>query len=292
MLDNIQQSRRDFIKHGTLVLTAACARPSMLHADDRKPLRIALVTDMHYADKAPNGSRHYRETLGKLEEAALQFEKSQPDFLVELGDFIDAAASVDTEKSYLATINKEFAPICSERHYVLGNHCVDTLTKQEFLGGVEQEKSFYSFDRNGFHFVILDSCFKSDGQPYGRKNFTWTDANVPEHELEWLRGDLKATDKPTIVFAHQRLDVKNNHGVKNNPAVRRIFEESGNVTTVFQGHSHKNDLKQINGINYCTLVAMVEGSGEENNGYSLLQLSPDRSLHLDGFRKQSDYKWT
>jgi len=292
MFDSIQHSRRNFIKYGTLALATTCVHPSTLRADEQKPIKIALVTDLHYADKAPNGSRHYRETLSKLEEAALQFEKSQPDFLVELGDFIDAAASVDTEKSYLTTINNEFAPICSERHYVLGNHCVDTLTKQEFLSGVEQRKSFYSFDRGGFHFVVLDSCFRSDGQPYGRKNFTWTDANVPEHELEWLRADLKANDKPTIVFAHQRLDVSNNHGVRNNSAVREVLENSGNVTTVFQGHSHKNDLKQINGIHYCTMVAMVEGSGQENNGYSLLTLSPNGSLHLDGFRKQSDYAWS
>ena len=40
---------------------------------------------------------------------------------------------------------------------------------------------------NGFHFVVLDSCFKSDGTPYGRRNFKWTDANVPESELRWLR---------------------------------------------------------------------------------------------------------
>jgi hypothetical protein len=56
---------------------------------------------------------------------------------------------------------------------------VDTLHKDEFLGTVEQEKSYYSFDRGGFHFVVLDSCFRSDGQPHGRKNFQGTDANIP-----------------------------------------------------------------------------------------------------------------
>lgn len=136
---------------------------------------------------------------------------------------------------------------------MLGNHCVGTLKKDEFLGGVEQEKSHYSFDRGGFHFVVLDSCFRGDGEPYGRKNFKWTDANIPAAELEWLKADLKATDKPVIVFAHQRLDVSNNHGVKNNADVRKILEASSSVLAVFQGHSHKNDLKEIGGIHYCTL---------------------------------------
>ena len=32
------------------------------------------------------------------------------------------------------TCNREFSAISKDRHYVLGNHCVDTLTKDEFLG--------------------------------------------------------------------------------------------------------------------------------------------------------------
>ena len=151
---------------------------------------------------------------------------------------------------------------------MLGNHCVHTLTKQEFLDGVEQKKSYYSFDVGDFHFVVLDSCFRSDGEPYGRKNFEWTDPNIPAAEVEWLSADLKSTAKTTVVFAHQRLDVSNHYGVKNSAEVRNVLEASGNVLAVFQGHSHKNDPNEIGGIHYCTLVAMVEGSGAENNGYS------------------------
>jgi alkaline phosphatase len=60
---------------------------------------------------------------------------------------------------------------------------------------------------------------------------------------------------------------------------------------VFQGHSHKNDLKDINGIHYCTLVAMVEGSGAENNGYSLVDVLEGGAIRLTGFRKQAKYEW-
>jgi alkaline phosphatase len=252
---------------------------------------VGLVTDLHYADKAPAGTRHYRETLAKLEEAATQFEQDNPSFLVELGDLIDAADSVDVETAYLKTINREFSAICTDRHYVLGNHCVDTLKKEEFLGGVEQERSYYSFDRGGFHFIVLDSCFRSDGEPYGRKNFHWTDANVPAAEIEWLEADLKTNDKPVIVFAHQRLDVTNNHGVKNAAQVREVLEKSSNVQVVLQGHSHKNDHNEIGGIHYCTLVAMVEGSGAENNGYSTMDVLDGGVIRLSGFRKQADYEW-
>jgi len=284
--------RRAFLKNGILVLAAGSFLPKSLSGnEDSSRLRVGLITDLHYADKPTAGSRHYRETLSKLAEAASHFEKNKLSFLVELGDLIDAADSVETEQRYLKTINREFSAICKDRHYVLGNHCVDTLKKEEFLGQVGQKKSYYSFDRGDFHFVVLDSCFRSDGVPYSRKNFQWTDPNIPEVELEWLKADLKSTKKKVVVFAHQRLDVSNNHGVKNNAKVRQIFESSGNVLAVFQGHSHQNDLKSIGGIHYCTLVAMVEGSGAENNAYSLMEIEPDGTIYLNGFRKQQNYKW-
>lgn len=290
-----QLGRRAFLAGGTLVLTHAGidrVLTSPLLADDpADPLRIGLVTDLHHADKPPAGSRHYRETLRKLAEAAEAFQKQPPAFVVELGDLIDAADSVETEQRYLATVNQAFSAVSRDRHYVLGNHCVDTLTKEEFLGGVEQAQSYYSFDRGGWHFVVLDACFRSDGQPYGRKNSVWTDANIPPAELEWLRGDLQGTSLPTIVFAHQRLDVSNHHGVKNGPQVRQILESSGKVRAVFQGHSHQNDYYEIAGIHYTTLVAMIEGSGVENNGYSLLEIQRDGTLSLTGFRKQQTRRW-
>lgn len=287
-------SRRAFVRDGSLLLSAATlstSASSALADDFSDPLKIGLVTDLHYADKPPAGTRHYRDTPAKLATAAKEFAKNRPDFVVELGDLIDAADSVETELGYLDRINRDFSKICERRHYVLGNHCVQTLTKPEFLNAVGQPKSFYSFDAGDFHFVVLDACFRADGEPYGRKNFKWTDPNIPAHETEWLKSDLAATDRKTIVFAHQRLDVSNNHGVKNAKQVRDILERSGKVTAVFQGHSHKNDHHEINGIHYCTLVAMIEGSGNENNGFSMMQISKSGSVRLDGFVKQDDYTW-
>ncbi len=291
--NDTQLGRRAFLRNGTLIMATAMTGSAVCWSAEQTPaLQVGLITDLHYADKAPAGSRHYRETLGKLSEAALHFEKEKPDFVVELGDLIDAADSVAVEQRHLKTINREFSAVSKERHYVLGNHCVDTLTKQEFLGEVGQKKSYYSFDRGGLHFVVLDSCFRSDGKPYQRKNFKWTDANVPPKELEWLQADLKSTDKKTIVFAHQRLDVSNSHGVRNCEEVRKVLEASNQVLAVFQGHSHKNDHKDIAGIHYCTLVAMVEGSGAESNGYSVMSVTDQGLIQISGFRKQADYSWS
>ena len=284
-------SRRAFLLGTTLVLTNG-VRGNASPVDAKTTTRFGMITDLHYADKAPAGTRHYRDTLAKLEKASDKIRNASPDFMVELGDLIDAADSVETEMRYLKRINKEFSQLAKQRHYVLGNHCVDTLKKEEFLSEVQQKKSFYSFDSGNTHFIILDSCFRSDGTPYSRKNFKWTDANVPPHELEWLRSDLATNELPTIVLAHQRLDTKDNHGVRNAADVRKVLEDSGKVNAVFQGHSHKNDYKNLSGIHYCTMVAMVEGKGVQNNGFSLVQVKPDASIAIEGFVKQNNYQWT
>ena len=294
MKNNPTLNRRAFVEGGTLVLASLAAIsasslcPASTPTTDAR-LRFGLITDLHYADKDTAGTRFYRDTLSKLEEASAQFSKDKVEFIVELGDLIDAADSVQVELGYLKTINKTFSAICKDRHYVLGNHCVDTLTKQEFLDAVEQPNSYHSFDQGGYHFVALDCCYRSDHQPYQRKNFIWTDTNIPPEELEWLKSDLKEAAKPTIVFTHQRLDVSTDHGVKNCVEVRKILEDSGNVLAVFQGHSHKNELNQIQGIHYCTLQAMVEGAGPESSGYSSIEIDDQKTIRVAGFRKQANY---
>jgi len=285
-------SRRAFVQSGTLLLLGRSA--TTVRADDPPAspnVRVGLVTDLHYADKPPRGTRHYRDTLPKLAEATAKLTAARPDFVVELGDFIDAADAVETELGYLRKVHEAFAAVPCAKHYVLGNHCVDMLTKAEFLAGVGRKESFYSFDVGGFHFVVLDACFRADGEPYGRKNATWTDANVPPAELDWLRADLKATTKPVVVFAHQRLDDAGPHAVRNAADVRRVLESTGAVQVVLQGHSHGNDHQEIGGIHYATLVAMVEGRGPDSNGYGTLDLAADGTIRLSGFRRQATYAW-
>lgn len=259
----------------------------------QKPvLQIGLLTDLHYADKPARGTRIYRETPAKLEEAVQLFNQNKLHFVVCLGDLIDKAGSVETEIEWLKHIESLFAKTKAPRHYVLGNHCVSTLTKEEFRAHTAASKtSHYSFDSDPFHFVVLDACFTADGSPYGRENFDWKDANLPQAQLDWLRADLATHAKPTIIFAHQRLDEAGPHSVRNAAAVREILENASRVVAVFQGHSHRNDYQHIAGIHYCTLVAMIEGSGADNNGYALLDVMADCSLRLHGFRQQVDRDW-
>lgn len=280
-------SRRAFLQNGSLCL-AGFSGLQAADAEAKPLIKVGLMTDLHYADKPPTKTRFYREALAKLDEAVEVMNREKPALVVELGDFIDQADSVDREIEWLRTMESHFARLSMPRYYVLGNHCVGTLTKQEFAANTKASGGFESFEAGGVTFVILDSCFRSDGTPYSRKNFDWKDANVPKDELSWLDSQLSKASGPVIVLAHQRLDADKAHAVQNAAEVRSLLEKSGKVLAVFQGHSHKNDYQQIAGIHYTTLVAMVEGSGVENNGYTMLEVLADGSLRLNGFRKQAN----
>ena len=75
--------RRAWLRDGTLTLALTAIAPSSrLSAKESTTLRIGLVTDLHYADKPPAGSRHYRESLAKLKEAGEVFRNNKIDLVV------------------------------------------------------------------------------------------------------------------------------------------------------------------------------------------------------------------
>jgi alkaline phosphatase len=282
-------------RHFTLVSSLTLASGNVLkaaHARQTEVLSLGLLTDIHYADKNTLGTRAYRDSLLKGKDAAEFFKIKKPAAIICLGDLIDAAPSVDTEISYLTAICKVLNIAGIPRHHVLGNHCVATLKKEEFFKYAKSANTegHYSFDLKGTHFIVLDACYNSKMEPYGRNNFVWHDSNMTPQEIEWLKEDLAETKLPTVIFTHQRLDVDrpNKYAIKQSVEVRKILEESKKVRVVFQGHSHKNELAEVNEIPYCTLAAMVEGEGVESNSYSLLRFLSDGSIKLEGYHRQKD----
>lgn len=284
-------NRREFALMSSLTLVAGAGTGGA-----KETLALGLLTDVHYADKKAGGSRHYRDSLEKGKEAAAFFRKRRPAAVVCLGDLIDAAPSVEVELGYLKTIAGVLDAADVPRYHVPGNHCVATLTKEEFFehGGSVNRKGHHSFDQGGVHFVILDACFTAQMEPYGRNNFVWHDSNIPPAQLAWLEEDLKGTDLPVVVMIHQRLDLDrpNKYAVKQSGKVRKILEKSGKVRLVLQGHSHKNELTMVKDIPYCTLAAMVEGAGVENGAYSLLRFLDDGSIRLEGYRRQMNREFS
>ncbi len=283
-------TRRKFV----LTSLAVLVTPGPARGDGNSFVRFGMLTDSHYAGYEPLGNRHYLESLAKMRECVARMNEEEVALLVELGDFNDGARKPPEEDAlrYLGDIEGEFARFTGPRYHALGNHNMDALSKTQVLGQIENTeinpaRSFYSFDRGGLHFVVLDPNFRADGAPYDRGNFHWTDANIPDTQIDWLRQNLEASGKPTIVFLHQRLDGAGDVYVNNAEAVRSVLEASGDTLAVFQGHHHGGAYSRIEGIHYYTLRAMVEGSGPENSAYAIVEVQPNRIV-VEGYRRAVD----
>ena len=292
---NWKVTRRDFLKASGFVITGLSVGAQFAYAaetDSNTKVRFGIVTDAHYADAAPQGSRHYGESVAKMAECVKLMNDKKVDFLVELGDFKDQGKPVsekDTLK-YLKTIEKIFGQFKGPRYHVLGNHDADSISKEQFLArventGIERKSKYYSFDSNKWHFVVLDANYKADGSDYDHGNFNWTDTNISREELDWLKEDLVSTSKPVIVFIHQQLDGKGSHYVKNAAEVRLILQESKRVLAVFQGHNHAGHYSHIENIHYYTLKAMIEGAGDKNNSYAIVEVHDNHDIVVFGYRR-------
>ncbi len=290
-------TRRVFLKSsaaslaGLTVLPLSCALNNASSAKLCR-MRFGIVTDCHYADADTLGTRFYRESLDKLNECVLLMNAERVDFLIELGDIKDENRPPVEQKtlSYLQAIEKVFQGFNGPTYHVLGNHDMDSISKKQFLRRVENTniksgRSYYSFDLNSLRCVVLDANYRADGTDYEHGNFDWTDANIPSEELDWLREDLAVAPGPVIVFIHQLLDGTGSVYVNNAADVRQILQASGKVLAVFQGHHHSGSYSNIAGIHYYTLKALVEGSGPENNSYSIAEVYPDGSITITGYRK-------
>lgn len=282
--------RRQFIAGGTAFL-AWPGRADPNPKGSSGSLKVGMMTDIHHAEKGARNTRFYQDSLQKVTQAVGSLNQEAPAFSVLLGDLIDKdPRGVDAEINELDRLEKVLDGLQHPRHYVLGNHCVHVLNKKEFLAHTKAGQSYRSWDQDGWRFITLDACFREDGTPYGRENFHWQDTWVPEPEQDWLRKCLSHDVEHMLVFCHQRLDEDKAHGIQNRQAIRNLLEASGKVRAVFQGHSHQNDLQVIQGIPYCTLRAVVEQPGLENNSWTLATLHDHGGVSLQGFARQKTYE--
>lgn len=298
MNENWKLSRRKFLGiAGTSAVGLMFANDLAAMGNEKPVLRFGMITDVHYADREPAGTRFYRQSLSKVKEAIDRMNAEKLDFVIELGDFKDQDEKPDESRTlkYLTDIESVFRKFNGPTYHVLGNHDMDGISKQQFLErivntGIPKDKSYYSFNQKGFHFVVLDGNFTKDGKAYDHGNFSWDDAFIPNDEINWLQNDLKANKLPVIVFVHQMLEESKSksHAVANAPEVRGILEQAGNVRCVFEGHVHEEIYRQINGIHYYSLNAVIDGDGQENNAYQIVSVFKNGSLLVDGFRRASD----
>ena len=137
-------TRRVFLKASAATLAGLAVAPlscTQRTTPGRKPgtARFGIVTDSHYADADTVGSRYYRHSLDKLTECVELMNTQKVDFLVELGDFKDQNNPPVEQRSiaYLRAVEKVFQKFKGPTYHVLGNHDMDSISKEQFLNNVE-----------------------------------------------------------------------------------------------------------------------------------------------------------
>jgi len=265
-----------------------------------EPLKLGIFTDLHAHDA--NSPLDDFEMVGwetRLSACIGSMNAWPADLMIQLrdlvnGQFVLGADFIEAERipGILQEVEDVYARFDGPRYYVLGNHDVESLTKEEFRAGIGVDELTYAFDEGGFHFVVLDAQFRLDGSDRG-DDFWYMQGFIPPELAEWLREDLASSSVPTIVFVHQRLDAwrLEEPEIANQEEIRKILEADGDVAAVFQGHDHWGDYTEINGIHYVTFAALIGRISEDKpDTWAYVTLDAEaRTIQINGVGEQADY---
>ncbi len=254
-------------------------------------MRFGYGTDLHFADRSTTRPA-LRQGDVKLREAIKEWNEAHVDFAVMGGDYTDPDGGSEKEDvlADLVYLESVFDELEAPRHYVMGNHDLDRLTKEEFLEHSAMEELYYSFDHRGIHFVILDANYSAphDDAHYQNGEFSHLDIWINPAQLNWLKRDLEATSTPTVVFCHQRLARESGDFANNAADVRQIFLDTDTVTAVFSSHAHENENTVVDGVHYFCMDAMITGA-HPSNAYAVVHIYENDFIYIDGFKSQESY---
>lgn len=181
-------------------------------------------------------------------------KKEKPDFIIELGDF-------STPEPKYAKYFYIWNSFPGDKYHVIGNHEMDGGTSREKAVEYRNMKSsYYSFNKNGFHFIVLDGNDKKNPEVKGYPQF------IGQEQVNWLKADLAKAQGPVVIFSHQGLthysSADEEYGVENYKEMQEILEThnaknpENKVIGCFNGHTHYDYAENINGIWYITITSM------------------------------------
>ncbi len=241
------KNRREFIKvlstSGAALVLPMNLDANILEKREKRSLRFGICADVH------KDIMHDADLRLKtfIDEAT----KQNLDFIIQLGDF---CRPYDYNRKFMSIWDS----YPGKKYHVIGNHDMDGgFTREQVVEYWNSKGKYYSFDCNGYHFIVLDGNDKdpSANRPSGYSRF------IGEEQLNWLELDLKRTELPTIVFCHQGMD--NDIGGIDNATRSRLVLERANeqsdfqkVQFVFSGHHHQDYYNNINGIHYIQINSM------------------------------------
>jgi len=265
------------------------------------PLRVGVFADLHAHDTNSPVEEHVYTNYGQRLQAFVDAMNAWPaDLVIELGDFVNGKFVLGAELGDAARIpailekaESIYATFNGPRYYVLGNHDVYDLSKEEFIQRVDAASTYHSFDAGAYHIVILDAQYDKKGNDLGHAGWV-VQGNIPQVQLDWLSEDLAATDLPTIVCVHQPLDVdfdllSGGPAIANAEDVKAILSGSGVVVAVFQGHEHENAYSLLDGIHYVTFEGLLDHTEGTPPSWAMVTLDPaSRTISISGEGNQAD----
>ena len=220
-------------------------------------MKVLLMTDLHYTEGLiSENTRMCYLSLDKVKKISPLFPEC--DLCFFLGDLVNGTEDEAFDLHNLNEVKRLLDRF--HFHYVLGNHDAFSFDKDRIMPVVPGIGAVDSFTVNGITFITLDANFTEDSLSYSRTHGEWTNACIPSAQQNWLKDQLQQCEK-AVILCHQNLhgsNKENPHMIRNAAQIRKILEESGKVTTVFQGHDHKGNDCTVNGIRYHTLKGMCE----------------------------------
>ena len=230
-------NRRRFINKSLVLSSGFIINPCNVFSIDAKAdLKIGIIADLHQ-DIIHDGPHRLKSFINNS-------ISKRCDFIIQLGDF-----SLPRKKNEI--ILDHWNLFNGNKYHVLGNHdMVDYgFTKAQTMSWWGMKERYYSFNRNGYHFIVLDG---NDENPKPWNEYY--NRYIGSNQKKWLLEDLKKSYLPTIIFSHQSLDSKG--GIFNQHEIRKIVEDSifingdKKVIACICGHHHDDYLKIINDIAY------------------------------------------
>lgn len=292
-----------FFSFSTAILATGPINMTKEKQDGDAILTFGLIADIQYCDCESHGTRYYSHSLNKLSEAIEDFNKSEAEFIINLGDLI--------ERDF-----KSFGPVLelmrkSKRaiFHVPGNH--DYSVKQRYKKRVTRmlagEDGYYSFSKGGFRFIALNSCdistysgslrsrFKAGAmlarlQREGHKNaFDWNGA-IGRKQIIWFKSELaeaRAMGQGVFIFSHHPVAPEGAHTLYNRQEMLDIVSGYDNIIAWFGGHKHEGDYGYYSDIHFVTLKAVVETA--DTNSRALVEVY-DNYLLIKGRGREESRK--
>jgi manganese-dependent ADP-ribose/CDP-alcohol diphosphatase len=269
---------------------------------DQKPLfSFGIISDVQYADINPAGTRYYRSSLDKLEEAISAFRHDSVNFIVNLGDLIEG--NYESYKPVINTLNSSGI----KTYHITGNHdySVDSRYLSRLPVFTESREGYYSIIFKNYRLIFMNgneistyahsdkmmirqaTDYIANLKKQGAINAIEWNGGISGKQLEWFNGQLSdAADnsEKVIILCHFPIVPDNIHNLLNYKEVNEIISKHKNIIAWFSGHNHEGNYIVSNNVYYITFKGMVET--KNTNSFAVIEAYRNKIM-IKGFGREN-----